>query len=274
VFELPIGRIAIMGVINVTPDSFSDGGAYQDHDAAIAAGLRMVEDGADLVDVGGESTRPGAAPVSLDEELSRVGKVVEELRRAGVAVSIDTSKHEVAHACLKLGALVVNDVTALRDPTMAEVCAEAGCTVCLMHMQGEPRTMQENPVYVDVVKDVATALSSSVEFAIKAGVKRERIWLDPGIGFGKTVEHNLRLLAHLDQIASLGYPVLVGVSRKSFIGRLVGQEGRPAPMEHRLEGSIAAQVLAQAKGARILRVHDVAQARRAAQVADAILQSD
>jgi dihydropteroate synthase len=262
-----------MGVLNVTPDSFSDGGQFSHPDEAVAAGLRMVSEGADLIDVGGESTRPGAAGVSLDEELARVTPVVEGLCRAGVAVSIDTSKHEVAHRCLELGAVVVNDVTALRDPLMVEVCADAGCTVCLMHMQGEPRTMQEAPFYHDVVSEVSRELSERASLIEKAGVLRERIWLDPGIGFGKTLEHNLTLLAHLDELVELGYPVLVGVSRKSFLGRLLGKE-KPAPVELRLEGSIAAQVLAQAKGARILRVHDVAQAKRAAVVADAILSAD
>ena len=259
-----------MGVLNVTPDSFSDGGQFSHPDEAVAAGLRMVGEGADLIDVGGESTRPGAAGVLLDEELARVTPVVEGLCRAGVAVSIDTSKHEVAHRCLELGAVVVNDVTALRDPLMVEVCADAGCTVCLMHMQGEPRTMQEAPFYQDVVSDVRQELIERATFVEKAGVLKERIWLDPGIGFGKTLDHNLLLLARLDELVAIGYPVLIGVSRKSFLGRLLGNE-KPAAVEARLEGSIAAQVLAQAKGARILRVHDVAQAKRAAVVADAIL---
>ncbi len=261
-----------MGVLNVTPDSFSDGGMFLRPDDALQRARQMVSEGADLIDVGGESTRPGAEPVSLDDELARVAPVVEALCRDGVAVSIDTSKHEVALECLRLGALVVNDVTALRDPAMREVCAEAGCTVCLMHMQGEPRTMQSNPTYGDVVADVTSELERHASRARESGVLRENIWLDPGIGFGKTLEHNLRLLARLEGVAALGYPVLVGVSRKSFLGRVLGTEDQPAPVEKRLEGSLAAQTLAQAKGARVIRVHDVAQAKRAAVTADAILR--
>lgn len=271
---LPADRTTIMGVLNVTPDSFSDGGRFSSPDEAIATALQMVKDGADVIDVGGESTRPGAAPVSLDDELARTIPVVEALSRAGVSVSIDTSKHEVAHAALRSGALVVNDVTALRDPVMVEVCAEAGCTVCLMHMQGEPRTMQHSPTYTDVVADVARELGEATAHAESGGVRRENVWLDPGIGFGKTVAHNLALLANLDRIVAMGYPVLVGVSRKSFLGRLVGTDEHPAPIEERLEPSIAAQTLAQAKGASVLRVHDVAMAKRAALTADAILRQD
>lgn len=252
-----------MGVLNVTPDSFSDGGLFSDPRSAIARGLQMVEQGADLIDVGGESTRPGAAPVPAEEEEARVLPVVVALAKNGVSVSIDTSKPEVARSCLAAGAAVVNDVTALRDPEMREVCAAAKCTVCLMHMQGEPRTMQTDPHYGNVVEDVTLSL---LESASRAGLPKERIWLDPGIGFGKTVEHNLCLLGNLEVLVATGYPVLVGVSRKSFIGRILGIE-----VEQRLEGTLAAQVIAQMKGARIVRAHDVLEARRAAAIAQAVM---
>ncbi len=269
-FELPAGRIAVMGVLNVTPDSFSDGGLFLDIDMALKHARRMVAEGADLIDVGGESTRPGAEPVSAEEELRRVLKVVGTLAFDGIAVSIDTSKAKVAKACLDAGAVVVNDVTALRDDEMASVCARAACTVCLMHMQGEPRTMQANPIYKDVVLEVGDELLATAERAEQRGVKRENIWIDPGIGFGKSLEHNLQLLNHLDEIVETGYPVLVGVSRKSFIGRLLGSAEKSGPVEERLEGSIAAQVIAQIKGARVIRTHDVAATRRAATIAQAI----
>jgi dihydropteroate synthase len=270
-YALPEGRIAVMGVLNVTPDSFSDGGLFFDQAKAVEHALHMVDEGADLIDVGGESTRPGAEPVSPEEELRRVLPVVTELARRGVSVSIDTSKPEVAMRCLQAGATVVNDVTGLRDPAMVEVCAEAGCTVCVMHMQGEPRTMQSNPTYDDVVNDVKRELAEAARSAIEHGVAKENVWLDPGIGFGKTVAHNLELINRLDEIVALDYPVLIGVSRKSFIGRLLGSEGQPASAEQRLEGSLAAQVIAQTKGARVVRTHDVAATVRAAKLAQAIL---
>ena len=271
-FELPAGRVAVMGVLNVTPDSFSDGGQFFEREKAIARGLLMVEEGADLIDVGGESTRPGAAPVPAEEELRRVLPVVSALAARSVAVSIDTSKHEVAARCLGAGAQVVNDVTALLDPQMAALCAREACTVCLMHMKGEPRTMQEDPVYEDVVQEVRAALSASAARAEAAGVNKENVWLDPGIGFGKTLEHNLRLLNRLDDIVSTGFPVMVGVSRKSFIGRLLGAQGVPLPVEQRTEGTVAAQVVAQMRGARVLRTHDVLAAKRAAAIVGAILK--
>ena len=273
-FALPEGRPAVMGVLNVTPDSFSDGGLFLDLGAAMAHAEKMTSDGADLIDVGGESTRPGSVPVTVEEELKRVLRVVKALVIEGCAVSIDTSKPEVASRCLEAGARVVNDVTSLKDPAMAAVCAEAGCTVCLMHMRGEPRTMQKDPVYGDVVGEVRDALTESAGAAMEAGVKREDIWIDPGIGFGKTVQHNLRLINNLDVLVATGHPVMVGVSRKSFIGKVLGTDESPAPIEQRLDGTLAAQVIAQLKGAKVVRTHDVASAVRAAKLAAAVTRSD
>jgi dihydropteroate synthase len=259
-----------MGILNVTPDSFSDGGRHLDGRTAVEAAVQMVADGADIVDVGGESTRPGAEPVSESVELERVVPVVQALADRGIRVSVDTMKPAVARAALRAGASIVNDVNALRAPGMAELCAEAGCTVCLMHMQGEPRTMQANPVYGDVVEEVRSFLAERAEAVQRAGVSPERIWIDPGIGFGKTTEHNLLLLRNLDRIAGLGYPVLVGVSRKAFIGRLLRSHDDPLPVDERLEGTLAAQVLAQANGAAVIRAHDVRESSRALRIAAAI----
>jgi len=256
----------LMGVVNVTPDSFSDGGLFLDADAAVGHGVELVGDGADLLDVGGESTRPGAEEVGVEEELARVEPVVAGL--AGTAtVSVDTSKAEVARAALDAGASIVNDVTALRrDPEIGAVCAEAGAGLVLMHMQGEPRTMQADPTYGDVVEDVKAFLAERMEVAVGAGVAEERIWLDPGIGFGKTLEHNLELLRRLGELRGLGRPLVVGTSRKSFIGKVDG-----SAVDERLGGTIASSVLAAAEGADVLRVHDVAEAAQAAKVAGAIL---
>lgn len=256
-----------MGVVNVTPDSFSDGGLYLDPEAAVRHGVELVEAGAEILDVGGESTRPGAEPVTVEEELRRVVPVIEALAGRGVTISVDTSKAAVAAAALDAGAEVVNDVTALRgDPEMAALCAERGAGVVLMHMLGDPRTMQRNPVYDEVVADVRGFLSDRLEAAVAAGVARERIWLDPGIGFGKTLEHNLELLRRLGELASLGRPLVVGTSRKSFIGHIDG-----SPPGERLGGTIASSILAFAVGAEVLRVHDVAELGEAAAVAGAIL---
>jgi dihydropteroate synthase len=259
-------NLKLMGVVNVTPDSFSDGGRYLDPQAAVAHGEELVRDGADILDVGGESTRPGAEEVSVGEELARVEPAVRGL--AGVAtVSIDTSKLEVARAAFDAGASIVNDVTALRrDPEIGALCAERGAGLVLMHMRGEPRTMQENPVYGDVVGDVKAFLAERIEVAIGAGVDEERIWLDPGIGFGKTLDHNLELLRRLGELRELGRPLVVGTSRKSFIGKIDG-----SPVGERLGGTIASEVLAAAEGADVLRVHDVAEVAQAAKVASAIL---
>lgn len=254
----------VMGVVNVTPDSFSDGGLYLDPDRAIAHGRELLDQGAEILDVGGESTRPGAEPVAAEEELRRVLPVVEGL--AGAVISVDTSKAAVAAAALDAGATIVNDVTALRgDPAMAPLCAESGATVVLMHMRGEPRTMQEDPVYDDVVAEVKAFLDARIEFAEAAGIAAERIWVDPGIGFGKTSAHNLELLRRLEELAELGRPLVVGTSRKGFIGRLDGSAAH-----ERLGGTIASTVFAAAAGAEVLRVHDVTEVRQALTVATAI----
>ena len=243
-----------MGIVNVTPDSFSDASVHFDPDDAVAAARRMVEEGAAIVDVGAESTRPGSEGVSLDEELRRVVPVLERLA-GDIPVSIDTSKAEVARCAVRLGAELVNDVTALRgDAHMAEALAESGAYVCLMHMLGEPRTMQEDPRYDDVVSDVAAFLEERLSFAVDAGVREERVCLDPGIGFGKTVEQNVELLRRLDEIVAIGRPVLVGVSRKRFLGRLLGD---PEATVGPVSASVEAGVAAMAAGATMLRVHDV-----------------
>jgi dihydropteroate synthase len=239
-----------MGVVNVTPDSFSDGGVHLDPDTAAAAARRMRDDGAAIVDVGGESTRPGSDGVTLDEELRRVVPVLERLQ-GDVPVSIDTAKAEVARRALALGAELVNDVTALRgDPDLAGVVGDGGAYLCLMHMQGEPRTMQRDPRYDDVVSEVASFLEERLRAAVDAGVPEERICLDPGIGFGKTVDHNLELIRRLDVLVSLGRPVLVGISRKSTLRKLTGSDDLVA-------ASVGGAVAAFERGATILRVHDV-----------------
>ena len=313
-----------MGVVNVTPDSFSDGGLFLDAGAAVAHALELVGEGADIVDVGGESTRPGAEPVSADEELRRVLPVVEGIAASGVVggpaiaqgsgmvagdrapgagpppararVSIDTSKASVARAALGAGASIVNDVSALRaDPEMAGVVADSGCDCCLMHMLGEPRTMQRagGPQYTDVVDDVLAFLNERLQFAVREGVREERIMLDPGIGFGKTVAHNLELLRRLNELTALGRPLVVGTSRKSFLGRIAddvgvgdaddvgvggagatggaAREATPMDAALRLAGTIATNVLAYERGANIFRVHDVAPVRAALAVTAATL---
>ncbi|HEX4363273.1 MAG TPA: dihydropteroate synthase [Solirubrobacteraceae bacterium] len=258
----------VMGVVNVTPDSFSDGGAWLNADAAIAHGLTLIEQGAAILDVGGESTRPGAEPVGEGEELRRVLPVLAGLAGRGARLSIDTSKAAVAAAALDAGATIVNDVTALRgDHQMATLIAERGCDVCLMHMLGEPRTMQRDPRYGDVVEDVRAFLAERLAYAVGRGIEEQCVWLDPGIGFGKTIDHNLELLARLDEIVALGRPVVVGTSRKSFLGTITGRE----PGD-RVPATIATNVLALAHGASIFRVHDVAQARDALLVAAATLR--
>jgi dihydropteroate synthase len=258
-----------MGVLNVTPDSFSDGGAFLDPAAAVAHARRMAAEGADLVDVGGESTRPGAAPVSAEEELRRVMPVVEHLVSEAVApLSVDTSKAPVARAAVEAGAVFVNDVSALRgDPEMVAVVAGAGVEVCLMHMQGDPGTMQDDPRYEDVVSDVKAFLEERLGFAVAQGIREERVWLDPGIGFGKTLAHNLELLRRLDEIVAIGRPVVVGVSRKRFIGTLTGRGERD-----RVAGGLAANVLAFERGAHMFRVHDVSETREALTVAAATVE--
>lgn len=250
----------------MTPDSFSDGGRYLDADAAVRHGEELFRDGASILDVGGESTRPGAVEVDEAEELRRVEPVVAALA-GGATVSIDTSKAAVAEAALDAGAAIVNDVTAFkRDPEMASLCAERGVGVVLMHMPGNPRTMQDDPRYGDVVDDVKAFLAERVEFAVGEGIDEERIWLDPGIGFGKALEHNLELLRRLGELRELGRPLVVGTSRKSFIGKVDGSD-----VEDRIGGSIATSVLAAAEGADVLRVHDVAEMTQALAVTNAVL---
>jgi dihydropteroate synthase len=256
-----------MGIVNVTPDSFFDGGVHLWSDDAVAAARRMRDEGAAIVDVGGESTRPGSEGVTAEEELQRVLPVLEGLR-GDVPASIDTAKAEVARQALELGAEMLNDVTALRgDPEMAGVAADAGAYVCLMHMQGEPRTMQVDPRYDDVVSDVAAFLEERLRFAVEAGVAEDRICIDPGIGFGKTVEQNFELVRRLDEITALGRPVLVGFSHKSSLGRVLGD---PEATTGPLSASLAAAVTAYERGATILRVHDVRETVEALTVARAV----
>jgi dihydropteroate synthase len=261
-------RPSVMGVVNVTPDSFSDGGVNLAPETAAASARRMVDEGAALVDVGGESTRPGAEGVSADEELRRVVPVLERLG-GSVPVSIDTSKAAVARRAVELGAEVVNDVTALRgDPALAEVVGESGAYLCLMHMRGEPRTMQADPRYDDVVAEVAAFLDERLRTAVAAGIPEEHICLDPGIGFGKTVEHNFELVRRLPEIAALGRPVVVGFSRKSSLGKLLGD---PAATTGSVAASVGAAVAAYERGATILRVHDVREHVEALAAAQAAL---
>jgi dihydropteroate synthase len=265
-FEERWPRPSVMGVVNVTPDSFSDGGLYVESSAAVEHARRLLEEGAALVDVGGESTRPGAAPVSADAELARVVPVLEGL--VGLPVSIDTSKAIVARRALELGAELVNDVTALRgDPAMVEAVADADAYVCLMHMQGEPRTMQVAPHYDDVVGDVLAFLEERVAFAVEQGVREERICVDPGIGFGKTPDQNLELLRRLDELRSLGRPVLVGVSRKSTLGKVLGDA---SAARAGVAASVAAAVAAFDRGATMIRAHDVRETVEALTVAAAV----
>ncbi len=266
--ELTLGeRTMVMGVLNVTPDSFSDGGRYLDPKAALAHARRMIDDGADLIDVGGESTRPGAAAVSSDEELARVLPVIRELARtAQVPISVDTRKSEVAAEALRAGAAIVNDVSGLRhDPRLAEVAARAGAGFVIMHMQGTPETMQQSPHYDDLFGEIASYFSEGLERAARHGLSRERIVLDPGIGFGKLLHHNLMLLGTPDAFAHLDRPLMVGPSRKSMFGQLLGLEP-----EERLESTLAAVSIAAFLGVSIVRVHDVKEASRAVRVADAI----
>jgi len=260
-----VAPFRVMGVVNVTPDSFSDGGRFLRPADAVAHGRALLDEGADLLDVGGESTRPGAEPVAAADELARVVPVVEALARAGARVSIDTQKVAVAQAALGAGAVYVNDVSAFRtEPELAGLVADAQVDCCLMHMRGEPPTMQADPRYDDVVDEVRAHLEERMAFAIAEGVREERIELDPGIGFGKTVEHNLELLRRLDELVALGRPVVVGTSRKGFLGQLTGREAGD-----RLPGTIATNVLALERGARVFRVHDVAPVRDALTVAAA-----
>jgi dihydropteroate synthase len=258
----------LMGVLNVTPDSFSDGGEFFGVEPAVLHAEKMFDEGAQVIDVGGESTRPGSDPVSPEEELRRVLPVIQGILSAcpDSIVSIDTYRFSIAEAALDAGARAVNDVTALGDPRMAGLMAERGCPIILMHMLGEPKSMQQDPRYEDVVREVRGFLAERVERAIRAGVEPENIILDPGIGFGKTMEHNLKLLKRLDSLVELGFPVLVGVSRKSFLGKITGSEDPKS----RLFGTMAANVLAYERGASLFRVHDVRANKKALAVAAAI----
>jgi dihydropteroate synthase len=265
---LSLTRPLVMGIVNVTPDSFSDGGRLASPDAAVAHGVELVRQGADLLDIGGESTRPGAAPVAADEERARVLPVIRGLaRQVQVPLSVDTSKAAVARPCLQAGAHIINDVTALTgDPAMADVAREARAGVILMHMQGTPATMQDAPRYGDVVADVARYLQARLHESAARGIAADRIVVDPGIGFGKTLEHNLQLLARLAELRNLGRPVCLGVSRKGFLGRLTGR-----PVDQRVSGSVAALAFPMLQGAaHIVRVHDVAATRDALAVWEAI----
>jgi len=264
---LDLGAPVVMGVLNVTPDSFSDGGRHDAPAQALAHAFAMAREGASLIDVGGESTRPGAAPVDTAEELRRVLPVIEALAAGGAPpVSVDTAKPEVMAAAAAAGAEMINDVRALREPGALQAAADSGCAVCLMHMQGEPRTMQQSPVYQDVVEEVYDFLAARIETCVRAGIGRERIIVDPGFGFGKTLAHNLALFRGLGRLAQLGVPLLVGVSRKSMIGALTGR-----PVEQRLAGGLALGTLAAWAGARVIRSHDVAATRDALAVTAALL---
>jgi len=261
----------IMGILNVTPDSFSDGGEWFEFGEAVEHGRALVAEGAAILDVGGESSRPGAAPVPIDEELRRVVPVIRALREVGAQLSVDTTKLTVAEAAVEAGATFVNDVTAFRyEPEIAGFVADRDCDCCLMHMLGEPRTMQDDPRYDDVVDDVRAFLEERAEFAVAEGVREERIMVDPGIGFGKTLDHNLELLRRLDEIVALGFPVMVGTSRKSFLGRLTGRDDP----HDRIAATVATTVLALERGATVFRVHDVAPTKDALTVATATLRAD
>jgi dihydropteroate synthase len=269
-------RTLVMGILNVTPDSFSDGGAYLDSEAAVARALQLERDGADILDVGGESTRPGATSVPAEEEIRRILPVVEILRgKLRIPMSVDTQKAEVAEAVLDAGAEILNDISALRmDPRLAKVAARAHAPMILMHMRGTPRTMQRGPFARDVIRDVTAGLREAVARARHAGIEKSRILLDPGIGFGKKHEQNFEILARLPEFARLGFPLVVGTSRKAFLGRALARPGEPdLPPEERLLGTAATVTAAILGGAHIVRVHDVAEITRVVRVADAILDA-
>ena len=269
-FEFQLKRPILMGIVNVTPDSFSDGGQHARTEAAIRHAHTLIQEGAEIVDIGGESTRPGALPVSVQDELARVVPVIKALLHSGAAISVDTCKPEVMQAALDVGADIINDVTGMREPVAQRIVARHGhCGVCIMHMQGEPRTMQVAPHYNDVVDDIKTELLGQARVLEALGVQAERISLDPGFGFGKTVEQNFQLLANLNFIAEAGYPLVLGVSRKSMIGAVTGQ-----PVDQRLAGSITAALAGVLRGARVLRVHDVRETRDALAVWHAVQDAE
>ena len=266
---LDLGRVAVMGILNLTPDSFSDGGLFMSRDQAVSHALKMADEGADIIDVGGESTRPGTLAVSLQEELDRVVPVIEALRReVEIPISIDTSKPQVMREAVSAGAGMINDVKALREENALATAAELGVPVCLMHMQGEPRSMQVNPTYKDVVVEVRDFLSARRQACLDAGVDEKKILIDPGFGFGKTLEHNLELLRNLSELKSVGAPVLVGLSRKSMIGKAIG-----LPVDKRLHASVALAILAVRTGASVIRLHDVAATREAVRMVEAVYRA-
>lgn len=267
-YELSLDRTLVMGVVNITTDSFSDGGRYATPAAAVAHARRLIDEGADLLDIGGESTRPGAAPVSVRDEIARIVPVLDALRDCGRPLSVDTRRPEAMRAALEHGADFINDIEALRAPGALEAVRDSGCAVCVMHMQGDPQTMQQAPHYRDVVSEVEEFLAERVAALVEAGIERERIVVDPGIGFGKTLRHNLLLIDAVDELVTLGQPVLVGVSRKSMIGALTGRD-----VDHRLAGSLSAMLAAAARGAGIVRVHDVADTCDALRVWRAIAEA-
>jgi dihydropteroate synthase len=260
----------LMGILNVTPDSFSDGGHYFKKNSAVKHALKMVDQGADIIDIGGESTKPFSDPVSLDEELSRVLPVIEALRKeTDVCISIDTTKSEVANQALKVGASIINDVSAMEfDKDMVDIALKFDCPIVLMHMKGVPKNMQENPQYSSLISDIISYLNTRIDFVISKGVDRKKIIIDPGIGFGKSVENNFEIINNLNQFTKLGYPVLLGASRKSFIGITLD-----VPEDDRIEGSLAANVIGLQKGVSVFRVHDVDQTRKALTIAKKILNS-
>ena len=266
-FALNLSRPLVMGVVNITPDSFSDGGKFLAANAAIDHGLQLIEEGADILDIGGESTRPGAEPVNIDEELRRVLPIIQAMQGKNVPISIDTMKPEVMKAAIQAGVSMVNDVNALRADGALEVCAESNVGVCLMHMQGSPRTMQLEPSYSDVVAEVKTFLLDRAQACERAGIARDRIVIDPGFGFGKNREHNLTLLRRLKEFRELGYAVLAGLSRKSVLGKITGQE-----VVSRVPASVAAALLAAQNGAQIVRVHDVRATKDALAILHAVNQ--
>ena len=265
-FQLDLSKPRVMGIVNVTPDSFSDGGKFNTTEKAIEHALQLVGEGAEILDIGGESTRPGASPVPLDEELKRVIPVIEGLRGVGVPLSIDTYKPQVMQAAITAGADIVNDVCALREPQALEIVAASQVGVCLMHMQGRPQTMQADPQYDDVVSEVREFLQDRLNAAEQAGIVRSRIVLDPGFGFGKRTAHNLILLNHLNDIQALGLPLLIGLSRKSVLGQVVGSS-----VDERVHASIAASVVSVMKGANIVRVHDVKPTIDALKIVQAVM---
>lgn len=270
--ELQLGdKTLIMGILNVTPDSFSDGGKYADAKYAVKHGLEMIEQGADIIDIGGESTRPGSTPVAEEEELGRVIPVIEGIRKeSDIPISIDTYKAKVAMESIFAGADMINDISGCRfDPEMASVATNANIPVTIMHIKGTPRNMQENPTYDDIIKEIKQYLAESIDFLKKAGVHEGQILIDPGIGFGKSTEDNLTIMNRLDEFASLGHPILVGVSRKSVIGNIL-----ELPIEERIFGTAAAVTANIMKGSHVVRVHDVAEMRQVVKMADAIVNSN